>query len=151
MNYFRSFCPRLIFMAITCFVLAASNAADGNARNARQPPAPTLNREFKLNVGQQVAPKGTRLRITFVRVENDSRCPKDVKCVWAGNAAVQFHLSAGRRSKTVTLNTSGNSTLAREAEYQGYKVKLIELSPYPRSDRRIAARDYTATLLVSKE
>jgi len=51
----------------------------------------------------------------------------------------------------VTLNTSKSPSFVGETEYHGYKVKLVELSPYPRSDRKIGRRDYTATLLVSKE
>jgi hypothetical protein len=84
-------------------------------------------------------------------VENDSRCPADVTCVWAGNAAVRFQLGTGRRSKIVTLNTSSSRTFLNEVEYQGYKVKLVGLDPYPRSDRKVGGRAYTATLLVSKE
>src|SRR6185312_15051394 len=57
-----------------------------------------LGREFKLKAGRQVTVKGTKLRIRFVAVENDSRCPSDVTCVWAGNAAVQFQLGTGRSS-----------------------------------------------------
>ena len=51
----------------------------------------------------------------------------------------------------MTLNTSKSPSFVGETEYHGYKVKLVELGPYPRSDRKIAPRDYTATLLVSKE
>jgi hypothetical protein len=107
--------------------------------------------EFKLKAGRQVTVKGAKLRIRFVAVENDSRCPADVTCVWAGNAAVQLQLGTGSGSKTVTLNTSKSPSFLGETEYRGYKVKLVELSPYPRSDRKIARRDYTATLLISKE
>jgi hypothetical protein len=32
----------------------------------------------------------------------------------------------------------------------GFDVKLVEFSPYPRSDQKIAADDYVVTLLVSK-
>jgi hypothetical protein len=49
------------------------------------------------------------------------------------------------------LNTSKGPSFVAETEYRGYKVKLVDLSPHPRSDRKIARRDYTATLLVSKE
>ncbi len=133
-------------LLLACFgVLDAKTHADGALQLVR------LGREFKLRVGQRVALKGTRLQIKFAAVENDSRCPSDVTCVWAGNAAVRFQLSAGRGNKTITLNTSSNSTFVRENEYLGYKVKLVDLSPYPRSDRKIASRDYTATLLVGKE
>ena len=148
-HYLRA---RMFSLAIACSlllacsgVLTAKTHSDGALQVVR------LSREFKLRAGQRVTLKGTRLRIKFAAVENDSRCPSDVTCVWAGNAAVQLQLSAGRGSKTVTLNTSRNSPFVRESEYQGYKVKLADLSPYPRSNRKIAAGDYTATLLVSKE
>ena len=145
----QSFHARMVAVGLSCAVLFGCWSALG-ANSDAAPQVARLNREFKLNVGQQVTLKGTRLRIKFVKVENDSRCPSDVTCVWAGNAAVGFQLSARRRNKTVTLNTSGNSTFAREVEYQGYTVRLIDLSPYPLSKRKISAGDYIATLLVSK-
>jgi hypothetical protein len=139
-------------LAISCVVVFACGevlGASAHSNSALQVVHP--GREFKLKVGRQVTVKGTKLRIRFVTVENDSRCPSDVTCVWAGNAAVRLQLGSGRASKTVTLNTSKSPSFVGETEYHGYKVKLVELSPYPRSDRKIAPRDYTATLLVSKE
>jgi hypothetical protein len=136
----------ICLMAFTCNeVLAANPHANSALDNVR------LGREFKLKAGQQVTVKGTKLHIKFIAVENDSRCPTDVTCVWAGNAAVQLQLGTGRNSKTVTLNTSKSPSFVGETEYRGFKVKLVDLSPYPRSNRKIARRDYTATLLVSKE
>ena len=137
---------RMASLAMSCLVVFASSgllAANPHSNTALESVRP--GREFRLKV------KGTKLRIRFVAVENDSRCPSDVTCVWAGNAAVRLQLGTGRGSKTVTLNTSKSPSFVGETEYQGYKVKLVELGPYPRSDRKIAPRDYTATLLVSKE
>src|SRR6267142_1883225 len=107
MNFVRHrVCVRMVFLVFGCAMLLtfASELANAHAKVAQ------LDREFKLKVGEQVALKRTHLRIKFVTVENDSRCPKDVTCVWAGNAAVRIQLSVGRRSKTLTLNTSGNAT-----------------------------------------
>lgn len=146
------FLTRTASLAICCLVVFASSgvrAANPHSNTTLESVRP--GREFRLKVGRQVTVKGTKLRIRFVAVENDSRCPSDVTCVWAGNAAVRLQLGTGRGSKTVTLNTSKGPSFVSESEYQGYKVKLVELSPYPRSDRKIARRDYTATLLVSKE
>ena len=141
---------RKVSRALSCLVLLASvgvlAASPHTNLDVVRP-----GREFKLTAGQQVTVKGTKLRIRFLAVENDSRCPSDVTCVWAGNAAVQFQLSTGRGSKTVTLNTSKSPSFVGEIDYHGYKVKLVDLSPYPRSNQKIARRDYTATLLVNKE
>jgi hypothetical protein len=142
---------RMFVLGISCAVLFgcvgildAKTLSDGKLTVVR------LNHDFKLKVGQRANLKGTNLQIKFLAVESDSRCPSDVKCVWAGNAAVQFQLSSGRSNKTVTLNTGRGGAFVSEVEYRGYKVTLIDLSPYPRSDRQVAARNKTATLIVSK-
>jgi hypothetical protein len=139
---------RLISSGITCFVLLSCNAADGNPHSNGRTQVARLGREFRLRARHQVTLKGESLRINFVEVKEDSRCPADVKCVWAGNAAVRLNVSIrGRGSKSLTLNTTGNSP---PFDYRGYKIRLVQLSPYPRSDRKIAAGDYIVTLLVNK-
>lgn len=144
----RHLYSRLVFLTVGCLVFS-SGALANNPPVDRTHQA-NLGREFKLSVGRQVSIRDTRLRIRFIGGKDDSRCPSDVTCVWGGNAAEQFQLGIGNRTRKVTLNTSKASSFVSEVTYQGYKVKLIELSPYPRSDRRIQPRDYTATLLVSK-
>ena len=125
--------------------LGAKTHADGTWQQAR------VGREFKLKAGERVTLKRNKLRIKFAAVTQESRCPVDVTCVWAGNAAVRLDVSTNRSNgKSLTLNTGRSSSLPREAVYQGYKVKLVDLSPYPRSDRKIAPGDYVVTLLVNK-
>jgi hypothetical protein len=141
---------RLISIGAICFVLFVSASA-ANAITKTKPTTPVarLGRPFKLNVGRQVTLE--RLRIKFAAVTQDSRCPADVTCVWAGNAAVRLDVSTNRsNSKSLTLNTGRSPSSANEAQYQGYNLKLVDLSPYPRSDRKIAAGDYVVTMLVSK-
>jgi hypothetical protein len=143
---------RLISFGIACFLLLGGWAAEGNPHSKGQTQVARLGRPFILRAGRQVTLKGETLRIKFVAVEDDSRCPSDVKCVWAGNAAVRLDVSTSRRDgKSLTLNTGGTSALVGETQYQGYKLRLVGLNPYPRSDQKIAAGDYTVTLLVSKE
>lgn len=142
---------RMVVLGVSCAVLfACGGILDAKPHSDGKLTVVRLNRDFKLKAGERVNFKGTSLRIKFVAVETDSRCPSDVNCVWAGNAAVQFQLSNGRSNKTVTLNTGRGGAFVSEVEYRGYKVKLVDLRPYPRSDRQIAASDYAATLLVSK-
>lgn len=142
--------PRLISIGAICFVLlACASAAAGTTKAQLTIPAPRLGRPFKLNEGRQVTLQ--KLRIKFAPVTQDSRCPSDVACVWAGNAAVRLEVRTNRNNgKSLTLNTGHGPSLANDAQYQGYDLKLVDLSPYPRSDRKIAAGDYVVTLLVSK-
>jgi hypothetical protein len=130
--------------AILFVLLAACACAAQTAR---------VGREFKIKAGRVVTLDGGRLRVRFVRVAEDSRCPLDVDCVWAGNAEVLFEVG-GRGwggKKTLTLNTNASPERPGEGRYGRYTLKLVSLSPQPRSGRKIAAAQYTATLLVSKE
>lgn len=153
-SFVRSFHSRLISLWLSCCVLLAccgapdavvASVPGGGAANAVR-----LEREFKLRPGQQVSVKGTKLRIKFTAVNEDSRCPLDVTCVWAGNAMIRLWITSGRGGKALILNTNKSSTLSDEAQFQGFKLRLVTLSPYPRTDQKIAPSDYTATLLVSR-
>ena len=127
------------------FVLLAAVAVA--AQTAR------VGREFELKVGRAVTLDGGNLRVRLARVASDSRCPVDVTCVWAGNAEVLFEVSAkgGRGKKTLRLNTNASPERPGEGGYRRYTLKLVGLSPQPRSNQKIPAGQYTATLLVSKE
>jgi hypothetical protein len=141
----------LIIVGIACLLLVGSSvSADGTPRAKRRNPVMHFRSDLKLSPGQEVAVARTKLRIKFTAVENDSRCPSDVNCVWAGNAAVKLELSGLGKGKSVTLNTSKAGQFVSETIYQGYKVKLLDLSPYPRSTQKISPGDYQATLLVIK-
>ena len=49
-----------------------------------------------LRVGEQKT-VASRLKIHFLEVTDDSRCPVGTTCVWAGNAKVKLALSVGRK------------------------------------------------------
>ena len=104
----------LLFVLLTACVSAAQTARVG--------------REFKLKVGRVVTLDGGRLRLRFARVSEDSRCPVDVDCVWAGNAAVLVEVG-GRGKTTLRLNTNASPERPVEGRYGRYTVKLVSLSP----------------------
>lgn len=128
---------------LTALLLVALAAGGAAAQTAR------VGREFKVKVGQVVTLDGGKLRLKFARVAEDSRCPVDVDCVWAGSAAVLVEVGGKgwRGKRTLTLNTN---TGEAEAGYGRYTVRLEALSPQPRSDRKISQGQYTAALLVTK-
>ena len=103
-------------------------------------------REFDISVGQEAQVRGTPLTIRFIRISEDSRCPSDVQCVWAGNAIVRLGLSAtGIAGDEVSLNTTLDP---KSANYGGYRISLTGLKPVPRSGTAIPAASYVATLEV---
>lgn len=106
-----------------------------------------LEQEFKLKIGESASgPEG--LKVEFDSVADDSRCPKGVTCVWAGNAKVQLKVQkdAGAAA-TVELNTNITPKTSRYLEYE---LTLKELKPYPEINTPIKSSDYEVTLTVQK-
>jgi hypothetical protein len=86
------------------------------------------------------------LRLDFLGVSEDSRCPMDVVCIWQGNATVQIAVGLGRGlSFPRTLNTSEPDA---RVDYAGYRVTLLQLLPVPRANVPIAPEDYRAMFRV---
>jgi len=89
----------------------------------------------------------SRVLIRFVELVDDSRCPTDTNCIWAGNAKIKITVSSGGRSKMLTLDTNGPNQAATAV---GYSIKLIGLTPEPRSNIRINRNGYVATFEAEK-
>jgi hypothetical protein len=106
-----------------------------------------LNQEFEIKVGQRVSVEG--LKIDFEAVTEDSRCPVDVTCVWAGNAKVILKLrKMGRRPAQLKLNTGLEP---KHQPYDGYDVKLAGISPPRKKGEKIKRGDYVARLVVTRK
>ena len=104
----------------------------------------SLPREIVLNYGDNVQLEGTVLRLNFGRVLEDSRCPVDVTCVWAGNAKVEIGIGAGMGpTHPLHLNTNAGP---RAVTWSGIRVTLLEVTPSPHSENPIPLEDYSVTL-----
>ncbi len=103
---------------------------------------------YKLRVGERVDTEVPQTAIRFVGVSQDSRCPIDVVCVWAGDAAVQLDVIAPFDSARFDLHTNGSAGPTSRV-HQVAIVRLLEVAPAPRSSQPIPAGDYTATVDVS--
>ena len=89
----------------------------------------------------------SRLSVRFVELVEDSRCPTDTNCIWAGNAKIKIRVTANGRSQELTLDTNGQH---QAATAEGYSIKLISLTPAPRSNIRINRNGYVATFEAVK-
>ena len=81
--------PRSTLVALAVMFSLAGCQAQSKPES---PPAP-MPGSVVLGFGDEVAvASATQLR--FVRVVNDSRCPKGVQCVWAGEVKIEFELNS---------------------------------------------------------
>jgi hypothetical protein len=102
---------------------------------------------LKVLINKEVTTKDG-LRIAFVDLIEDSRCPKDVDCVWAGNARIKVRISPATGSaESYELNTT---TSPRSIVIDGYEFKFTALTPEPASNIRIRKDGYTATFVVTR-
>lgn len=133
---------------VRCFVwlicLLGVTGCDGLSSG----PSVALDERFTLAVGSTATIETAQVRLHFVEVSGDSRCPADVVCIQGGDAVVRLRASAGTASATLELHT-GDASRAT-ATFQDLRVELKELQPYPFSSRTIVQGDYKATLTVTR-
>ena len=129
---------RTIFLTLI-LTLLFGGFLQANAQTARQ---------IKLRVNAQKAVPASKLKIKFVSVIEDSRCPEGTNCIWAGNAKVQIKVGkAGGEMKTFELNSNSEPNTI---SFEGYEIKLINLEPHPKANVRINRNSYTAIFGVGK-
>ncbi len=112
---------------------------------------PSQTQTVVLGVGEQARTIDGNLGIRFVEVTDDSRCPTDAVCVWAGNGQVAIRLEP-RNGSPVDEELNTNLAVGpREIVFRGYRLELVTLSPLPVSTDPIPPGDYEATLLITRE
>jgi hypothetical protein len=97
------------------------------ASSTQQNEAAALDQEIQTPLGNQVPVAASSLRITLTAVPEDSRCPTQVVCAWAGNARVLFSATEGSGTPVpFALNTTLDP---KSADVLGYRIALLELTP----------------------
>ena len=91
--------------------------------------------------------------IEFIRVVTDSRCPKGVSCVWAGEAKVLVAIyKEGKemQQKEIVFNTSNQfvGELANIFASESLNITGYTLSPYPEYGKQIKNEAYYIQLDV---
>lgn len=98
-------------------------------------------------VGQDAASQGTPVGIgqavwsgdailTPTAIKEDSRCPADATCVWAGKLTVTTRITATHWAQTAQM------TLGEPYEVMGRTFLLSSATPQKRTDGTIPASEY---------
>ena len=91
----------------------------------------------------------SEIKITFLNVEEDSRCPLDVTCVWEGTVKVEINLMRGQTN----LGNHVIPLVIKDTDSQifdGYFIRITEVEPFPQSNTPIKPSEYAVTFLVSQ-
>ena len=129
---------------IACGLLLANSGCAGLQIAAVVEPGAS----FTLAPGQTAAVNGADARITFKRVLEDSRCPVDVTCVWAGDAKIELIVSRnGAADETRILSITPPN---QEATAGNLRIRFVSLAPVPRQADGNAPRNYRAECIVDQ-
>jgi hypothetical protein len=106
-----------------------------------------LGEQFELRVGETAYIADTRFTVRVKAVPEDSRCPRDAVCVWAGNARVALALREAAKAEDADVN----STLEPHAATRwGYTVELVDVQPVPTAGEPTSADRYLIRLVVTR-
>ena len=102
---------------------------------------------FALPLGKTASVNGNSARITFNKVTDDSRCPVDVVCIWAGDAKVELAIvrnGSPADTRVISITSPNNEVVSGDL-----RIRLVGLAPAPRQSEPSARRAYVAQLIVT--
>jgi hypothetical protein len=130
----------LHFFAVAAFALLVGKCEpSGSAR---------LGEAFSLEIGQAVRIEEADLTIEFSEVASDSRCPRDVNCIQAGEALVQLSVAAGGGDKVILELSVPPGGARAPPQLQDKVVTLHEIEPQKHSEKTIDPSSYVAKVKV---
>jgi hypothetical protein len=122
-----AFDPDTTYTVIVNDDAKASFTTDGSAPGDDSRPI-----EVKIDLGDTVDGGSEDLRIGFLDVTEDSRCPANVVCVWAGRANVLLGVVAGDTVPTFhEVQFGGGADGDGTVTAGDHTIKIVALDPYP--------------------
>ena len=110
----------LLILSIASIIVSCQALAQ------KQDPAATT---FMVPLGKTIAKSG--VAITLVAVLEDSRCPRNTTCIWAGKAVVKILVSASGedpQEMTVVFQNQNKTSITTTKDIVFTALKLL---PYP--------------------
>ena len=93
------------------------------------------------------------VELKFIKVLSDSRCPKGVTCVWAGEAVVLVDIfKDGKKTEQKELTFSPKSHLQNKfsniLKSDELSISSYNILPYPKYGRKITNEEYYLQLEI---
>jgi hypothetical protein len=128
-------------LALACGLMVALALADAPAAAAPQGSG-------QLRVGETFPVAGTRASVTFEAVQSDSRCPKNARCIRAGEAVVLLVFRTGDGEEKIPLTFRVPPEGGATQSTHGYEIQILRLDPQTETEVEIAPGDYVASVRV---
>ncbi len=137
------------------FTLVACAAAPGSPERLTRTVRNTEERGsalvFSLHPGDEVALSDTDW-LRLAQVLEDSRCPVNAQCLWAGRVVLEGSVEEGGKVQNFILGTlAGMQDAPDEVQVGVYRIQIVEVEPYPETIAGIAQADYVISLRVEDD
>jgi|GEM_PF-3157811 len=126
-------------------------ATSGQASAAAVAPFPLLS------VGDSLR-YDAGLKINFIGVKNDSRCPLGATCISAGDAEVLLRVTVGKQApKIISVHTNHKPRVVVLSAVppgkigipKSYSIRISELTQRPKKGKKLKQSDYRLILGIS--
>jgi hypothetical protein len=143
-------------ISIVISVMSLSILLIGNAGCSGEQKA-SLGQQFTLPINRTAVIDSENLSIKFDKVTTDSRCPKGVVCIWAGEARCQTYIKINNAGTTLTPlelvdqggQVEGYSQAIWNSNGAAYNINF-RLDPYPEAGKTINNSDYRLVMVIAK-
>jgi hypothetical protein len=126
------------------FVLVALAAGCGGQTTG---PSAPLDARVTIGYGQTLSTDGG-VSLRFDTVLEDSRCPMNAMCVWAGQAIVQVTVIESDRERRAEIRS--DPPASRTARVGDLRLEWQQLEPYPVAGRPMTPSEYRLTVRVTR-
>ena len=106
-------------------------------------PAESKSGTIKTTMGQKMT--AIHVTITPHEIVDDSRCPADVQCIWAGTAHLRATVTTSSATEKVVFELGHALTL------DNYTITLTEITPAPHAGETIPSSSYRFVFTVAKK
>jgi len=102
---------------------------------------------LEIKAGRHKTAARSKLKIKFISVLEDSRCPVGAQCIWAGNAKIKVEIKSKVETKIFEFNTEMGP---KGDQLAGYAINLESLTPSPTTVGKIDPKKYKARFTVTR-
>ena len=112
----------------------------------------SLSEKIGLGINEEATTDDGKLSIKPVSVK-DSRCPKNVNCIRAGEAFVELWLKTRNKEETIKMATPASPKMggSDRVVFDGYSIQLVNVTPYPEQPKPEDAPATEVILVVEKK
>jgi hypothetical protein len=110
--------------------------------------------DLQIPYGQMASIDDGALQLTFVAIDEDSRCPREVMCVWQGRAVIRVQaVLDGADQGEIPLTTtvlSGKGPANADVAVGRYTFRLVGMKPEASIDSKPGKDQYVALLRLTR-